>query len=57
MPSPRMGFAPVLAMAVALGSSTITLAKTAPSSEPEHVGFVDAAIDSITGDVYAEPSR
>jgi hypothetical protein len=52
-----MGFAPVLAMALGLGASAITLAKTAPSSEPEHVGFVDAAIDSITGDVYAEPSR
>ena len=28
-----------------------------PSSEPEHVGVLDAAVKSLTGDVYAEPSR
>jgi hypothetical protein len=27
------------------------------SSEPERVGVVDAAIESLTGDVYAEPSK
>src|SRR5215470_11006490 len=26
-------------------------------SEPEHLGFFGAAAESITGDVYAEPSR
>ena len=27
------------------------------STEPERVGVVDAAIESIAGDVYAQPSR
>jgi hypothetical protein len=26
-------------------------------SEPEHLGLLGAAAESITGDVYAEPSR
>src|SRR5262249_29642618 len=34
-----------------------TAGATAGSSEPEHVGVFDAAIDSLTGDVYADPSR
>jgi len=29
----------------------------AATGEPEHVGFFGAAADSLTGDVYAEPSR
>ena len=39
-----------------LGFAGDALAATAPS-EPERVGFVDAAIESMTGDVYAEPTR
>jgi hypothetical protein len=51
---------PVIGMGIALvlacGAVTVAGAASA-SSEPEHVGVVDAAVQSLTGDVYAEPSR
>lgn len=42
-------------MAVALVLGTTLGATAAP--EPEHLGFFGAAAESLTGDVYAEPSR
>jgi hypothetical protein len=44
------------AMAVVLAMEGGALAKSS-STEPERVGVVDAAIESLTGDVYAQPSR
>jgi hypothetical protein len=44
------------ALLVLLGTCRSGLAASA-SSEPEHVGVVGAAVESLTGDVYAEPSR
>ena len=39
-----------------LGAGSAALAKNT-SSEPERIGVVDAAIESLTGDVYAQPSK
>jgi hypothetical protein len=39
-----------------LGAGSAALAKST-SSEPERIGVVDAAIESLTGDVYAQPSK
>ena len=44
------------AMVVALAMRGGALAASS-STEPERVGVVDAAIESLTGDVYAQPSR
>lgn len=44
------------AMLVVLGMGPGALAASS-STEPERVGVVDAAIESLTGDVYAQPSR
>ena len=44
------------AMAMALGLTGGALAASS-STEPERVGVVDAAIESLTGDVYAAPSK
>ena len=43
-------------MVLVLGMAGGALAASS-SSEPERVGVVDAAIESLTGDVYAEPSK
>jgi hypothetical protein len=43
-------------MLLVLGMGGGALAASS-SSEPERVGVVDAAIESLTGDVYAEPSK
>ncbi len=43
------------AILVVLGSGGGALAASS-STEPERVGVVDAAIESLTGDVYAQPS-
>jgi len=51
-----MGVALTLGIMSTPGLLPTAYAKTA-SSEPERVGVVDAAIESLTGDVYAEPSR
>jgi hypothetical protein len=44
------------AMLVVFGMGDGALAASS-STEPERVGVVDAAIESLTGDVYAQPSR
>lgn len=41
---------------VVLGMWSAALAASA-STEPERIGVVDAAIESLTGDVYAQPSK
>ena len=56
MRSAWMGVALTLGIMSTPGLLPTAYAKTA-SSEPERVGVVDAAIESLTGDVYAEPSR
>ncbi len=46
----------VLGLLVAVGRGGEALGATS-SSEPERVGVWDAAIESLTGDAYAEPTR
>ena len=46
----------MLSVILSAGLASPAAAKE-PSSEPEHVGVLDAAVESLTGDVYAEPSR
>jgi hypothetical protein len=46
----------VCTVLLVLGTGGGVLAASS-SSEPERVGVVDAAIESLTGDVYAEPSK
>jgi hypothetical protein len=43
-----------IVLALAMASSAMAASF---STEPERVGFVDAALESLTGDVYAQPSR
>src|SRR6185436_12047987 len=45
-----------LSVILSAGLASPTAAKEA-SSEPEHVGVLDAAVESLTGDVYAQPSK
>jgi hypothetical protein len=43
------------ALLIVFGTAARAFAES--STEPERIGIVDAAIESLTGDVYAEPSR
>jgi hypothetical protein len=50
----RLGI--VGAMLMVLGTTGVELA-AASDAQPERVGVVDAAVESLTGDVYAQPSQ
>jgi hypothetical protein len=53
---PRKDLVLVIGVTALLGGARGVAAVTA-SSEPEHVGFGQAVVDSMTDDVYAQPSK